>query len=364
MSELLDQLQLLTGQKSSLATSFDSRIKVSAFDHGEMGVSQLNELLLAAGFDRVSEDFFALLWAGKPQEYEDGWRIKGTSDLAVKVHRFRKLAAVKYGNFKFAFKRWSQMDICGLEDELLSILPERDDYYETRTPPLEDIDEIPIEHRYLLGYISGQDGNDELSATRESVRKMAESNLRKYLTFDHMDVYVATSMRKYRDYVSVGELIRKIFGDPAIGKLKVRYFDPTQAYSEDRLCKGLVESLMLKRAKCAIYCVQETDTYGKDSELAMTLAQGKPVLAYVPTVDNEAQYARDLIESASPQTARCLDALRLYLVDNFPGEVLAKPSLIRSDNVDELALLLARLFKERFDGRADTLLRLHPLALQ
>ena len=37
----------------------------------------------------------------------------------------------------------------------------------------------------------------------------------------------------------------------------------------------------MKRAKCTIYMAQEGDTLGKDSELAATLAQGKPVIAYV-----------------------------------------------------------------------------------
>ena len=92
-----------------------------------------------------------------------------------------------------------------------------------------------------------------------------ESNFRKYLTFDHMDVYVATSMRKKKDYISVGTFIKEVFSDPRIKPLKLRYFDPTQSYSKSRFCKGLIECLVLKRAKCSIYCVQETDTFGKDS---------------------------------------------------------------------------------------------------
>jgi len=42
---------------------------------------------------------------------------------------------------------------------------------------------------------------------------------------------------------------------------------------------------MLKRAKCTIYMVQESDTLGKDSELASTLAQKKPVIAFIPKYD-------------------------------------------------------------------------------
>ena len=39
----------------------------------------------------------------------------------------------------------------------------------------------------------------------------------------------------------------------------------------------------------------QTDTFGKDSELAVTLAQGKPVLAYVPEMKNLKSYERKLI---------------------------------------------------------------------
>jgi hypothetical protein len=44
---------------------------------------------------------------------------------------------------------------------------------------------------------------------------------------------------------------------------------------------------MLRRASCTIYLAQESDTLGKDSELASTLAQGKPVVAYIPDVTEE-----------------------------------------------------------------------------
>jgi len=46
--------------------------------------------------------------------------------------------------------------------------------------------------------------------------------------------------------------------------------------------QGLGGSAMLKRAQCTLYFAQESTRYGKDSELASTLAQGKPVIAYVP----------------------------------------------------------------------------------
>ena len=71
---------------------------------------------------------------------------------------------------------------------------------------------------------------------------------------------------------------------PAVDNLKLRYFDPTQSHLDFRIDKGLIEGLMLKRAACTVYMVQETDTFGKDSELASTLAQGKPVIAFIPHI--------------------------------------------------------------------------------
>lgn len=39
-----------------------------------------------------------------------------------------------------------------------------------------------------------------------------------------------------------------MFQQEPVKGLKLRYFDPTQAFCEDRIDKGLVEGLMLKRA--------------------------------------------------------------------------------------------------------------------
>jgi len=39
-------------------------------------------------------------------------------------------------------------------------------------------------------------------------------------------------------------------GQEELNELDLRYFDPTQAYTDNRVNKGLVEALMLKRARC------------------------------------------------------------------------------------------------------------------
>src|SRR5271167_2370468 len=83
------------------------------------------------------------------------------------------------------------------------------------------------------------------------------------------------------------DFVNRLMTSPELSDLPIRYFDPTQSYTKERVDKGLVESLMIKRARCTVYSVQDSDTLGKDSELAATLAQGKPVIAYVPRIDVE-----------------------------------------------------------------------------
>src|SRR6266853_2013060 len=108
---------------------------------------------------------------------------------------------------------------------------------------------------------------------RESVLR----NTQRYLTLPYLDVYVATSMRSEEDYVAQSKFLQNVFQNPLVRDLKLRYFDPTASFDPDRIKKGLIECLMLRRAKVTIYNAGAEDTMGKDSELAATLAQGKPV---------------------------------------------------------------------------------------
>jgi len=137
---------------------------------------------------------------------------------------------------------------------------------------------------------------DKLRRNRKKVIDRALKNTDIYLTWDYMDVYVATSMRDKWEYDAVYDFIDQVFYNSELQKYKLRFFDPTQSFVIDRLNKGLIESLMLKRAKVTIYLVQEIDTLGKDSELAATLAQGKPVIAYIPKIRNAAirQWAKQI----------------------------------------------------------------------
>lgn len=133
---------------------------------------------------------------------------------------------------------------------------------------------------------------EPLRAARNKAISIGERNTERYLTMPHLDVYVATSMREKADFIAQNDFTTRVFSDPQVEPLRLRYFDPTLSYVENRITKGLIEMLMLRRAAVTIYVAGTSDTLGKDSELAATLAQGKPVIVYVPpgtTYDRRAE---------------------------------------------------------------------------
>ena len=136
-------------------------------------------------------------------------------------------------------------------------------------------------------------------------------NTERYLTWDYMDVYVATSMRHRWEFRETWEFARAVFAEEVLRPLNLRWFDPTQSYEASVRDKGLLEALMLRRARCTVYMVQESDTLGKDSELAATLAQGKPVIAYVRQVEEGGMqpFAEELASRPLAYHARRLHSL-------------------------------------------------------
>ncbi len=124
--------------------------------------------------------------------------------------------------------------------------------------------------------------SDAELATMGAIQQKALENLAGYLASDFIDVYVATSMRSDADYVSVNHFVRGLFMHEHVRPLRLRYFNPTQSWIDDRIAKGLVEALMLRRASVTVYMAQKSDTFGKDSEASVSLGQGKPVIVYVP----------------------------------------------------------------------------------
>lgn len=128
----------------------------------------------------------------------------------------------------------------------------------------------------IKGIISG------IRARAETAMAVGRRNTQRYLSLPYLDVYCATSMRVEEDFNEQYRFTQEVFGHAAIRPLKLRYFDPTLSFVDDRVTKGLIECLLLRRAKVTIYNAGKEDTLGKDSELAATLAQGKQVIVFVP----------------------------------------------------------------------------------
>lgn len=232
------------------------------------------------------------------------------------------------------------------------------------------------------------------NATRlVNVRATATRNQDIYLTWDHMDVYFATSMRKRWEFEDLFDFVNQLMAEPALSGLNLRHFDPTQAFTKDRVNKGLVESLMLKRAKCTVYSVQDTDTLGKDSELAATLAQGKPVIAFVPEINVETRtsqlqaedpttvqdrlrfvlYADDqFAQSVSPEDVtfvRSFQALEAFERDRIwrsvpDAEAVASFREKHGDSFTRLCRIVADAEARIYNRRAKTLKESHPLGIQ
>lgn len=379
-----EQLERLTGQRV-LIDSPDLPVAAEVFQDGGIGYSQLNELLLAHGLDRVSASFFQYLVDGS-KSYRPHSVIDSIVGLEEGIKRFRMAAILKFGNVKYAFKFLSRLDEMDLYAELEATEPRPVSEYSDRHEPVYPIDPIGPERTFYLGYIVEAEINRKLSensSDQEALRQQQERvkvvsqgirNHNAYLTSDHMDVYVATSMRQPHEYLFTNEICREVFGTEDLRELRVRYFDPTQAYCRNRIDKGLSEGLMLKRAKCTLYLIQESDTFGKDSELAATLAQGKPVVAFVPKINDgdEMTFAQKLVERLKkvyPDKTReeiVLDQLRL-----------ANPSLAwenagvrawcesgAAGSLEEMQSLLGQQLRIAYDKRAKTLKEDHPLGLQ
>jgi hypothetical protein len=375
--QLASLLESLTGQPPPIV--HEDRFPILAFPSGGLGYSQLNELLLMLGYDRVSQAFFQFLVDGNI-EYQPGAALQTIEDLEVGVDRARKLSLLFFGNVKFGFKKLAR-DVDELSFYYHATRPIVTDDFCQRHEAILPIVPIPSNETYYLGYLVEEEIKQRLSANpldeqaaeakkvMERVRESGIRNHRAYLISDHLDVYVATSMRQKHEYREVAEVTSEVFNHPRLSDLRLRWFDPTQSYCPDRIDKGLAEALMLKRAKCTLYLAQESDTLGKDSELASTLAQGKPVITYVPSPTDaeiaesvsrfstlygrpEAQIILERLQAISPHLAWADHDVRRWL--DAPAEMERNQAVAR----------LVKAAREHYDKRATTLRENHPLGIQ
>ena len=383
-----------------------------------LNYEQFNEVLMLFNQDRISEDFFNYFFTGR----------KLTLDILKSgIVNFRGLSILNFGNFKFTYKKLSKRKESKIDKFLgkytiSSESLEKD--YKNRPNPIISIKKINKENTWYLGYISStliekeskyledllkecEDPEEfepfsnilqKLDTEIQENREMGNHNTNAYLIWDYIDVYIATSMRKNCDFEETFDIIQKTFSDQRIKELKLRYFDPTQSYCELNRDKGLIEGLMLKRANCTIYMVQESDTFGKDSELASTLAQKKPVIAFIPNYEKEElnvklkNYPLDYIKERilifkAEDVFNDLEILNeldkdLYelnkLLDKFIKEYdeyrLSQPFSLwyereeqfkdQNSNFQEVCKILAIFTKKYWNKRAKTLKDYHPLGMQ
>ena len=397
-------------------------------------VGQLNQALLFGGQAPVSDDFYHAFFI------EDATDDELLSGLV----QFRAYAMLAFGNFRFAFRRLAQLTREGILRELgnYAVGPAawRQRYRDRphgRTLVTTKALEPP--KRWYLGYVSSRllsrdqgmlqalrlrhrneplpEGATEVltdlynavtdaqldqwpldrlesiepflkakTEERSAAMKEGRMNTVAYLAAQHIDVYVATSMRERWEYEATADLLEALFGTTAIPEaaglraLDLTYFDPTVSDARSRVDKGLVEGLMLRRARATIYMVQETDTLGKDSELASTLAQGKPVIAYVPSPTRD-EVIKELAASPLRRTFRRMLMLAADgLLTNADRYAQLRADYVPTFHLDDQE---ERAFKEARSGelselfhdvavaevtalsnRADLLVKTHPLALQ
>ena len=393
-----------------------------AADH-RLNYEQFNELLLVLRQNRVSRAFFKFFFGDGTVSLEA---------LRAGIVRFRGLAMLCYGNFTYARRTLTRLCTDAEIQERMGRFgrstEELRSEFSARPDPIIDVEPIERCNTWLNGEITGKiieketqilsgrlagaepSAEDpetmafakhlvELDELNHKVQTIAHTNTNVYLTWDYLDVYVATSMRNKCEFEEVYDFIQSVFHkDDAIRSLKIRYFDPTQSKCGNARDKGLLEGLMLKRAACTIYMAQEGDTLGKDSELAATLAQGKPVIVYVPKYDTATlaqkirAYPLDFLKRRllvldadgvldDPECERQLAALNpeYEAIINgflrvFAEHRQAQPFTLgfawdeqfrsRFREFEALCEVLAIAEKFNFDRRASLLQGRHPLAMQ
>lgn len=384
--ELRTLLERLTGQPLPAADQSELLTQVAAaLSAGQtIGYSQFNELLLNVGYDRVCPEFFLFICdpAAVSIDAKGQQGISSSAALTVGVDCFRELALLLYGNIKFGFKKLS-LDAETLTFFIRKARQERSDLeFRSRHDPLIPLKRIDGEDTYLLGYISGREIDDKLRQSpddpvlleqkrnREEVISKGKWNHNVYLTSDHLDVYVATSMRERHEYIFVNEFMSRMENNLHVKDLNLRLFDPTQAFCQNRIDKGLAEALMLKRAGCTVYLAQESDTLGKDSELASTLAQGKPVIAFVPKMSDNfwallyASFRK--LQPDEDERATLIRILQSYQTSLAWSDSQIQEHLlgISLQDIDSLTKRVRNAVENHYNKRADVLKNSHPLGLQ
>lgn len=364
IADVLDDFKELFGREIEIMDP--EVLKVYVFDQTHpIGHSQMNEILMLIGENRITPSFFQFLVDGNI-EFDPTSNINDLAQFKAGIMRFRTLALLHFGNIRFAYGFMSQ-DSEDFKLVFNEYKEANEDQFKNRNKPVLNLQDFPADIAYQFGYTVPEELKD---SKFDDYVDLAKQNQKVYLSGDYLDVYVATSMREKIDFIWTRTLLKQIFENKKIEKLNVRWFDPTLAYCEERIDKGLSEALMLKRAKCTLYMVQEKDTLGKDSELASTLAQGKPVIAFIPEITDE--YKQELIyELTRGKTEAEKKSILLDQIKQInPKQLWDDKELISlfenpdSHQTEIFENIFGRELKKLYDARAKTLMEDHPLGIQ
>jgi hypothetical protein len=345
---LCELLGFLCGQPVGLPSSTAARARVLQYCTkvvaSGLGLRDLNELLILSGQNLISPGFYE-------EFFGDQTRSLSGADLKNGISKFRMMAMLRHGNFRYPFQVWRALNRDEIQEKLGDLALTSAELLGSFPGQMILMDRIPSNKTYATGALSARlviqefqvalglceaigleyDPSETIEIARRSglirtdetlaagqpgqppkslkarwkkedakravhllaerihevgkTRSTAKEHLTDYLLAPKIDLYVATSMRETWEFEETARDLETLFEKERFKFLKnLDYFDPTQCYCESPVDKGLVEGLVLSRVKATLYMAQESDTLGKDSELASTLARGKPVIAYVPRI--------------------------------------------------------------------------------
>ena len=118
------------------------------FPKSGLGLSQLNELLLALHLDRMDAGLFEFIFGSN--------EVKSEREFEEGIRKFRIKSIIKYGNFKYGFKYLKNKSYECIINEFSNIEPSDSDAFKNRHEPLVEIEKIQPEDTYFWATWSKQ----------------------------------------------------------------------------------------------------------------------------------------------------------------------------------------------------------------
>ncbi len=266
---VMEELRALIGAPKDQPLYSDDRVREIVGEKPRvLTIQDFNEALAFLGVGPMQEPVFMAVFGSAD--------IGDLEQLREGVNKVRVHSMLFYGNFRHGFDT-----LCTAHDGGPLKRPPWDVSPVGSRPGLTSrIKPLSAPQAQACGYLSEETG---LSPRQEgNARKMGEANTDRYLAMGSVDVYIAGSMRSKQDFVDATEFAEDVMSHPELAPLGLSFFNPLWSYMPDPQQKGLLEQLMLKKASVMLFIAGRQDSFGKDSELATILVQGRPAIAYVP----------------------------------------------------------------------------------